>query len=297
MADGRGRMAGSRPPLRHLPSAICHPTLRYADLHLHTYHSDGTRSPREVIDVALSHGIEIVAISDHDNLGAYFEIATYARDRGVTLIPAIELSCEHDGIDIHVLAYAFDPHDERIDDRLRRFRQTRLRRGHAIVDRLRSLGYDITAQRVEELAAGGAVGRPHVARALVEAGYAGSVAEAFDNLLGTGKPAYVGKERFRIAEAIALIRTAGGLTSIAHPTLYPNHEQIVPVLLDGGIDGVEVLHPDVDERNRERYTNLARFRGKLATGGSDDHGSVKTTETLGTIKVPETMIGPILERL
>lgn len=271
--------------------------MRYADLHLHTYHSDGTRSPREVIDVALAHGIEIVAISDHDNLAAYYEIAPYARERGVTLIPAIELSCEHDGIDVHVLAYAFDPHDERIDASLRRFRETRLTRGHAIVDRLRALGITITAQRVEELAAGGAVGRPHVARALVEAGYAASVAEAFDKYLGTGKPGYVGKERFRIAEAIALIRTAGGVTSIAHPTLYPNHEQLVPLLLDGGIDGVEVMHPDVDEQNRERYTNLARFRGKLATGGSDDHGAVKAKETLGTIKVPESMIRGILERL
>jgi len=271
--------------------------VRYADLHLHTYHSDGTRSPREVIDVALANGIEIVAISDHDNLAAYYEIASYARGAGVTLVPAIELSCEHDGIDVHVLAYAFDPHDERIDDRLRRFRETRLRRGHAIVERLRTLGYDISATRVEELAAGGAMGRPHVARALVEAGYVASVSEAFDKLLGTGKPGYLEKERFRIAEAIALIRTAGGLTSIAHPTLYPNHEQLVPLLLDGGIDGVEVMHPDVDELNRERYTNLARFRGKITTGGSDDHGTVKTSETLGTVKVPEAMIRPILERL
>jgi predicted metal-dependent phosphoesterase TrpH len=271
--------------------------VRYADLHTHTYHSDGTRSPKEVIDVALAHGIEIVAISDHDNLAAYFEIASYARERGVTLIPAMELSCEHDGIDVHVLAYAFDPHDERIDDRLRRFRESRQRRGYAIVDRLRSLGYDISADRVDDLAAGGAMGRPHVARALVEAGYVASVSEAFDKLLGTGKPANVEKERFRIAEAIALVRTAGGVTSIAHPTLYPDHENLVPLLLDGGIDGVEVMHPDVDELARERYTNLARFRGKLVTGGSDDHGTVKTSETLGTVKVPESMIKGILERL
>ena len=134
-------------------------------------------------------------------------------------------------------------------------------------------------------------------RALVEAGYVSSVAEAFDKLLGAGKPGYVEKERFRISDAVSLIRDAGGLTSIAHPTLYPNHEQLVPKLLDSGIDGIEVMHPDVDALDRERYTNLARFRGKIITGGSDDHGSVKTSETLGTIKVPETMIGPILERL
>jgi len=271
--------------------------VRYADLHTHTYHSDGTRSPQEVVDVALAHGIDILAISDHDNLAAFYEIKPYADAHGVTLIPAMELSCGYEGVDIHVLAYAFDAHDERIDTRLRAFRETRHRRGYAIVARLRSLGCVITAERVDELAAGGAMGRPHVARALVEAGYAASVSDAFDKYLGTGKPAYIEKERFRIDEAVTLIRSAGGVTSIAHPTLYPEHERRVPELLDAGIDAIEVLHPEVDEENRERYTALARFRGKFTTGGSDDHGTVKTSETLGTIRVPESAIGPILDRM
>lgn len=271
--------------------------MRYADLHLHTYHSDGTRSPREVIDVAREHGIEIVAISDHDNIAAFFEIKSHADERGVTLIPAIELSCGFEGVDVHVLAYAFDATDERIEERLRGFRESRHRRGFAMVDRLRSLGYDITTQRVDELAAGGAMGRPHVARALVEKGYVSSVAEAFDTLIGVGKPGYVEKERFRIDEAVALIRSAGGVTSIAHPSHYPNHFELVPRLLDHGLDGIEVFHPDVPDEDRERYTNLARFRNCMVTGGSDDHGKVKTTETLGTVKVPENLIGAILERM
>src|SRR5687768_2117149 len=272
--------------------------LRFADLHTHTYHSDGTRAPKEVVDVARAHGITILSISDHDNLAAYFEIKKYADEAGVLLVPGIELSCEYEGIDIHVLAYAFDAHDERIEQRLRGFRDTRHRRGARIVERLHSLGYKkISLQRVEELAGGGSLGRPHVARALVEAGYVKSVSEAFDKLLGTGKPGNVEKERFRVDEAVALIRSAGGVTSIAHPTLYPNHETIVPVLLDAGIDAVEVIHPDVDPLNREKYTNLVRFRGKFATGGSDDHGAVKKVETLGTIRVPETMIQPLLDRL
>ncbi|MGZ5473808.1 MAG: PHP domain-containing protein [Thermoanaerobaculia bacterium] len=271
--------------------------MRYADLHTHTYHSDGTRSPKEVVDVAQAHGLDILAISDHDNLAAYFEIRKYADERGVTLIPAMELSCEVDGVDVHILAYAFDALDERIEERLRSFRETRHRRGYAIVERLRGLGLNIRAERVDELAAGGAMGRPHVARALVEAGYVASVSEAFDKYLGTGKPGYIGKQRFAIAEAVALIRDTGGITSIAHPTLYPDHTLLVPRLLDAGIDAVEVLHPQVDDGNRERYTNMARFRGKFTTGGSDDHGTVKTSETLGTIRVPESMIGPILERV
>ena len=271
--------------------------MRFADLHTHTWHSDGTRSPKEVVDLARAAGITILSISDHDNLAAYFEIKKYADEAGVLLIPGIELSCEYEGIDIHVLAYAFDAHDERIAERLRGFRDTRHDRGARIVERLQSLGYKISLARVEELAGGGSMGRPHVARALVEAGYVKSVSEAFDKLLGTGKPANVEKERFRVSEAVTLIKAAGGVTSIAHPTLYPNHEKIVPVLLDAGIDAIEVIHPDVDALNREKYTNLTRFRGKFATGGSDDHGAVKTAQTLGTIRVPETMIQPLLDRL
>jgi len=270
---------------------------RYADLHTHTYHSDGTRSPKEVIDVAIAHDLSIVSISDHDNLAAFFEIKPYADERGVTLVPGIELSCIYEGIDIHVLAYAFNPLDERIARRLEGFRETRHQRGHAIIDRLRALGVNIDPVRVDQLAAGGSMGRPHVARALVEAGYVASVSEAFDKYLGTGKPGYVEKERFAISEAVTMIRDAGGVTSIAHPTLYPDHNRLVPQLLDEGIDAVEVLHPQVDENHRHRYASVARFRGKFTTGGSDDHGTVKTSETLGTIRVPETMIQPLLDRL
>ncbi len=271
--------------------------MRYADLHTHTYHSDGTRAPKEVVDVAKAHRLGIVAISDHDNLAAYYEIKPYADEQQVTLVPGVELSCELDGVDVHILAYAFDPHDERIESRLRGFRETRHRRGYAIIELLRKLGYPIRPERVDELAAGGSMGRPHVARALVEAGHVSSVTEAFDRLIGAGKPAYVEKERFRIADAVALIHAAGGLTSIAHPTIYPDHANLVPRVLDHGVDAIEVFHPEVDAENRERYMNLARFRGKLVTGGSDDHGTVKTRETLGTIRVPEELIQPILARL
>jgi 3',5'-nucleoside bisphosphate phosphatase len=269
--------------------------MRYADLHTHTYHSDGTRSPKEVVEVALAAGIEILAISDHDNLAAYFEILPYATSRGVQLIPAMELSCAYKGVDVHVLAYSFDAHDERIAERLQSFRDSRQTRGHAIVERLRSLGLDISTKRVDELAAGAAMGRPHIARALVEAGHVASVSEAFDKYLGTGKPGNVEKQRFSIEEAVTMIRAAGGVTSVAHPTLYPDHENLVPTLLDLGIDAIEVRHPDVSDDARKRYSNLARFRGKFTTGGSDDHGAVKTKETLGTVRVAEDTIAAILK--
>lgn len=270
---------------------------RFADLHLHTYHSDGTRSPREVVDLARERGLEIIAISDHDNIAAYFEIKPYADERGVTLIAATELSCAHRGADIHILAYAFDPHDPRVEETLQRFRDVRHRRGYEMVQRLNGLGYAITADRVDELAAGGAMGRPHVARALVEKGYVDSIEDAFRKFLGPGKPGYVEKARFSVEEALALIHGTNGLLSIAHPSHYPNKEQTVMDLLDAGIDAVEVMHPDVPPNDRERFTEIAKSRGKFITGGSDDHGLAKTVETLGTIRVSEELIAPILERV
>jgi predicted metal-dependent phosphoesterase TrpH len=271
--------------------------MRFADLHTHTYHSDGTRSPREVIDVARSNNLSIVAISDHDNVAAFFEIQAYAASLGVTLIPATELSCAHRGIDVHILAYAFDPLDERIEAWLHHFRDMRARRGELMVERLRMIGLPIRSERVAELAAGGSVGRPHVARAMVEAGYVDSVSEAFERFLRPGMPVYIEKERFLVTEATALIRSSGGLTSVAHPSLYPNHRALVPELLDLGVDGIEVFHPDVPEEDREHYSALAVARGALRTGGSDDHGTVKEVETLGTVHLPENLIAPILARL
>jgi predicted metal-dependent phosphoesterase TrpH len=271
--------------------------MRFADLHTHTYHSDGTRSPQEVVDLALRSGLQILAISDHDNLAAYFEIKPYADRQGMTLIPATELSCGYEGVDIHVLAYAFDPHDERFERRLQHFRATRQQRGYAMLEKLRGLGINLRTERVEELCGGGSMGRPHVARALVEAGCVESVGDAFKQYLGAGKPAYVEKERFRIEEAVELVHACGGLTSVAHPSVYPDHRRLLPELLDRGIDGIEVFHPEVPYEDQEHYRALARFRGKLVTGGSDDHGMAKAAETLGTIRVPENLIGAILDRI
>lgn len=271
--------------------------MRYADLHTHTFHSDGTRAPREVIDVALGHGIEIVAISDHDNLAAYFEIKAYAGSAGVMLIPAAELSAEHQGVDIHVLAYAVDPLDERLNERLATFREDRLTRGHRMCERLLAAGYPISTERVLELCGGGAMGRPHVARALIEAGHVSSMKEAFERLLRPGGPGFVPKPRFAIGEVVGLVHAAGGLTSVAHPSLYPNHRKLVAEVLDMGVDGIEVFHPEVDPESRRFYTRLAADRGLMITGGSDDHGTAKTSESLGTVKVEEKHVRPILDRM
>ena len=213
------------------------------------------------------------------------------------LVPGMELSCGHDGVDVHVLAYAFDPHDERIASRLQGFREGRERRGLAIVERLSTLGYRIDAQRVEQLAAGGAMGRPHVARALVEAGYVSSVSEAFDKLSAPASRPTSRRSASAIDEAIELIRSAGGVTSIAHPTSIPITRASSRPSSTPASTPSRSCTPRSTPATATATRSMARFRGKFTTGGSDDHGTVKTQQTLGTIKVPETMIGPILERM
>jgi len=269
---------------------------RVADLHTHTRHSDGLYEPRDLVDRAVAAGISILSISDHDNLTASRETASYARSRGIFLVPGTELSCQHDGVDVHVLAYGVDLDDPVLESRLASFRRTRDTRGEMMVERLRELGYPVSIDRVREIAGKGALGRPHVARALVEMGAVDSLDTAFRKFLGDGRPAFVDKQRFRIDEVVELAHNAGGLTSVAHPSVYRDHRRIVNELIDAGIDGIETRHPDIDEPQRDYYEKLARDRGLFITGGSDDHGN-GGPKTIGSILVPESMIQGLLDRI
>ncbi|HVT04826.1 MAG TPA: PHP domain-containing protein [Thermoanaerobaculia bacterium] len=269
---------------------------RSADLHLHTSHSDGLRTSREIIDLAVQLDLGIIAISDHDNLAAYSEILPYALEKEITLVPAVELSCSYRSTDVHILAYAFDPDSDAIRGRLQHFRETRSDRGALIVERLRSSGVDIDLARVEEIAGHGAMGRPHVARALLEKGIVSSIQDAFERFLRPGKPGYVDKERFLVDEAVEMIRRAGGVTVVAHAPLYPRWRMIVGELLTLGVDGLEILHPSIDEESRNELLSIARQRDCLRTGGSDDHG-IEDRRTIGSIRVPEEWIGSILARV
>jgi len=267
---------------------------RYADLHTHTIHSDGRHTPRELVDLAVESGLSILAISDHDNLDAFDEVGHYAVKKGLTLIAATELSCLYEGVDIHILAYGVDTTYPDLQRRLESFRATRDRRGELMVEKLSALGIDITYERVRTIAGTGSLGRPHVAEALIEAGAVSTIDEAFRVYLREGCPGWVDKERFMIEEAVALVHDAGGLTSIAHPSLYPGHRRLVPRILDAGVDGIEVMHPEVGGDDRHYYKRLAADRGAIMTGGSDDHGQ-GGRKAIGTIRVPESMIAPLLE--
>jgi 3',5'-nucleoside bisphosphate phosphatase len=254
------------------------------------------RSARAVIDLVGEHQLEIIAISDHDNVGAYHEIAGYAADRGIQLIPAIELSTSHAGEDVHLLAYGFDASSQRLAETLEQFRQRRKGRSALMVERLIEQGVPISRERVVELAGSGSMGRPHIARALLESGAVASFPEAFDRYLSPGMPGYVDVERISARSAIELIHDLGGITSVAHPTVYLNHREIVTTLIDEGLDAIEVFHPDVRGEESDFYLDLAKQRRLLVTGGSDDHG-IEGAMALGTSFLQEPYLTPLLERL
>jgi len=248
------------------------------------------------VELAAHHQLQIIAVSDHDNLAGIQEASDYARSFQITVIPAVELSCDYHGTDVHLLGYAFDPQDRALNDRLAIFRAGRLQRGERILDRLLEQGIAVDRTRVAELCGEGAMGRPHIARAMVEAGIVKSVQEAFRQWLGAGCPGYVSKERFQVAEAIETIGEAGGLISVAHPSLCPNPVELLDALFQAGVDAVEAFHPEVDAVSATEFQRIATRHGKFVTGGSDDHG-FEDRRTIGSIRLPETSIAPILERL
>jgi predicted metal-dependent phosphoesterase TrpH len=254
------------------------------------------RSPVDVVELAAQHRLEIISISDHDNLAAIDEATEIARQKSVLVIPGIELSTEFRGVDVHLLAYAFNHHDANLERRLESFRRTRLDRGRLMVEKLAREGCRISHDRVMEICGDASLGRPHIARALIEEGLVGSMQEAFDRWLSPGRPGYVDKERFPTEEAIEVIHAIGGLTSVAHPTLYPDWMTVVRDLFKRGADAVEAHHPHVDAASRDELVALSRKHRKFVTGGSDDHG-MEDLRTIGNVRVHEALIQPLLERM
>jgi 3',5'-nucleoside bisphosphate phosphatase len=247
-----------------------------ADLHSHSTASDGTCPPAEVMRRARAAGLDVIALTDHDTVAGH-DAARAALPPGLTLLPGMELSCRMDGHSVHLLSYLFDPADPELAAETARIRESRVRRAEEMVERLAELGAPVTWEQVSALAAGGVVGRPHIARALAEAGAIDSPDQAFGpDWIGPGGRAYVSRYALDPARAIALVRAAGGVTVLAHPRargwLMP--DDVIAGLADAGLSGIEVWHPDQDHDQRMQLQALAARLGLLASGGSDDHGEL-----------------------
>ncbi|HJY71877.1 MAG TPA: PHP domain-containing protein [Streptosporangiaceae bacterium] len=248
-----------------------------ADLHVHSNASDGTDPPAEVMSRAARAGLDVVALTDHDTVAGHAQ-ARRALPGSLTLVLGMELSCRLDGSSMHLLAYLFDPDDPDLAAQTQRIRDDRVLRAQAMVDRLIDLGVPITWEDVAAIAGSAVVGRPHIARAMAASGAIASPDQAFTReWIADGGRAYVDRYALEPGRAIGLVRAAGGVAVVAHPradrALLVTDEQIAG-LAAAGLAGVEVFHPDQPEAEQASLLGLTRDLGLIATGGSDDHGSL-----------------------
>jgi 3',5'-nucleoside bisphosphate phosphatase len=247
------------------------------DLHTHSDESDGTFTPSEVVRRAAELGLDVVALTDHDTTAGLEEAGEAAREVGVELVPGVEFSAEYQATSIHVLCYWMDASNEDLQTELQRLRDDRFRRGEMMIEKLQALGFDISFERVVEIAGGGNIVRPHVAQAMVDAGIVADEAEAFDRYIADGGPAHVPKHALDPLDAVDLIGRAGGVCVLAHPGMWGDQtsvpDDLIAAMAERGMVGLEVDHTDHTPEQRAVYRAMAERLGLVATGGSDCHGT------------------------
>lgn len=277
------------------PTAAAAATVRIADLHLHTLHSDGTYTPEELAEHAVAAGLDAVALTDHDTVAGCASMAAACAVRGLEFIPGSELTADLDGREFHVLGYWLDTGSALLQARLAEFQAARTQRIHDMVDRLNRKGIGLTAEAVFAVANCRSPGRPHVARALVEAGHCRSYDDAFDRFLKKGRPAWVPKVALGMAETLQLIHAAGGAAVLAHPGLYRS-DPLIPAIAALGLDGLECWHTRHSATASESYARTAERLGLVATGGSDCHGMAKGEPLIGRIRLPYAQVTALKAR-
>lgn len=256
----------------------------FADLHLHSHFSDGTWTPEALAAEARRLGLGALALTDHDTVEGCARAAAACALHGLEFVPGTELTAEHAGQEVHVLGYFLDITHPDLLRELTRFQRARQERIREMVARLNHRGVGLQPEAVFALANCRSPGRPHVARALVQHGYCGSLEEAFERFLKKHRPAWVPKCKVSARQAIELIHAAGGLAVMAHPGLN-RCDALIPALVEVGLDGLECWHTKHSESQVAHYLELARRHGLLVTGGSDCHGTSKGQPTLGTVRL------------
>ena len=257
----------------------------FADLHLHTFFSDGTFTPEELVARASQIGFRAIALTDHDTLEGCARAAAACAAAQMEFIPGTELTAEHADVEVHILAYLVDTQNKVLLARIAEFQAVRQERIREMVAALNQQGIPLKAEAVFALANCKSPGRPQVARALVKEKLIGNLDEAFEKYLKKGRPAWIPKTKMSALEAVELIHQAGGLAVMAHPGLNRTDE-IIPDLVDAGLDGIECFHTKHSTAMAERYLEFAEKYHLLVTGGSDCHGFSKIKPLIGTIKLP-----------
>jgi hypothetical protein len=257
------------------------------DLHIHTTASDGTMSPSQVVQAAAQAGLSVISIADHDTTDGIAEALEAQAAHDIVVVPGVEISASHQAGEAHILGYWMDHDDPAFQAFLERPRSARGRRIIEMCSCLRGLGLEVQPEEVFEEAGGAeAVGRPHLARVLLDKGYVRDVEEAFQNYLKKGTPGYVKREKTKTAETIAMIHRCGGISAIAHPGLLEDPGLLDSLIKEGAM-GIEVLCHEHDDEQVQRFSEIADRNGLLKTGGSDFHGDMLGKSfRLGDLEVP-----------
>ncbi|MCX5699310.1 MAG: PHP domain-containing protein [Candidatus Omnitrophica bacterium] len=263
--------------------------MKYADLHVHTSCSDGTYTPAQLVREGIARGISALAIVDHDTTEAIAEALAEAEGTDLEIIPGIELTAQHENQEIHILGYFLDYRNKELLEKLKLVQLNRVERVYKIIENLEGLGLRLNPATVFSISAKATVGRMHIARALVQDGLAGSIAEAFRKYIGDKSPAYVLGFGLSVPEAIKLIQAAGGVAVLAHPYMLRN-DAMIAEFVSYGLEGLEVHYPEHSQAMVNFYLDLAKKLNLLVTGGTDFHGSVKPQIKLGMIKIPLELV-------
>jgi predicted metal-dependent phosphoesterase TrpH len=267
------------------------------DLHIHSTASDGKNTPEAIISKAAELGLKYLSLTDHDTIdGIEPALEAVKNFPGLTFIPGVELSTDLADGEAHILGYFIDYTSPELKKELEKFRDSRSGRGRRMVEKLAQLGLEIDWARVQEIAGDGAIGRPHIAQAMLEKGYINSFNEAFDKYIGHGGSAYVEREKITPAEAVALIIRCNGLPVLAHPFTVKDPEEMVITLKKAGLIGIEVYYKDNSPEMTESTLKLAEKYGLIATGGTDYHGISGSREVmLGGVEVPVEAAEKLIE--
>lgn len=267
------------------------------DLHLHTTASDGRLSPAELVNMAREKGLEVMAVTDHDSIGG-IEEALEAASLGpkIVVIPGVEINTDLPTGELHVLGYFVDYHDATFLLELEKIRESRVGRAREMVKKLQALGAPVEWSRVQELAHGESICRPHIAQAMLEKGFVKSEREAFDRYIGRDGPAYAERRKVQPADAVRMILAAGGLPVLAHPADIKNLNELIAGLKAAGLVGLEAYYGQYDSNTVWRMVSLAGEHELLTTGGTDYHHFGDDREVaLGSVDIPEESISMLFQ--
>ncbi len=278
--------------------------MKYIDLHTHSLRSDGSMTPSEVVIAAKEAGLSAIALSDHDTVAGIKEATEEGERIGVEVIPAIELSAQSE-TETHILGYFIDPENEELIKTLEYAKRVRALREEDVIDNLVRLGFDITMEEVHAIAGSDLLCRAHIARLMVDKGYVASVKEAFSLWLGSGKPAYSSRQALTDAEAVRLIKSAGGLAFVAHLNQtrrsLADLEVFLTRLKAEGLDGIEGIYTEYTPEETRDYGALADRLGLIKSGGSDFHAANKPHIAIGRgygdLNIPYELLEVMKERL